>query len=427
MCSSTLSNGVSGVRAGVAALAILVVVSVGCDRGEAPAVPRASGEQLKKAYTFFTSGQYDQAIALLDPIVQAWPGHTEARERLAYALAALGRFEDVDRILRSAPGDQADSLMSLRRALNIYHYYYAAAEGDRPDVFSAEAIRDALDVLRFDGLLSSAVEESTVLTLGEAAELLQLWSRWDQAARDPDLSVHRQWLPILMVAESDRLKDQIDRLASLEKADDDVWFHPDDQGNWLVHAGVLSAEKPLLTAADQGRLGFDAYTETVESGSGELLGGWREMLGWVGQNVPDARLVVAAGIRPERREPFDRRVALVGQWQGDRLQVVQVIASGMPRVLIQGYGEYRRLLAAKQVVARSSVELADLARVYASLDLSATAFHADDRNHLFAEDRVQLASLLSYLRYGRAVLTPTTTSSTTSAPETGGQQENAAP
>jgi tetratricopeptide (TPR) repeat protein len=398
------------------ALACLTVLAVGCSRSAVPAPPKAPAEASKQAYALFTAGQYEQAAALLEQIVRTWPAEVEARERCAYALGALGQFDQVDLALRTAPADQQAGLMPLRRAFNIYRYYYHTGDPSPDGVFRVISIRDALEAMDLGEL--PAVENPGMSPLGwdELLSLFQVWARWNQVARNSDLAARLEWMPILIVAEPQRLADQVEKLRRLERqTGGDVWLHPDDGGNWLAHVGVLGTRERLVSPALRANRGSGEFTETAEP-TGSFAEGLRPLTEWLRTNLPDAVLVAVAAIRPEPNQPFDRRLALRGRLADNRLLVERIGLVGPAQALCQGYAEYRRLLGAKQVTAQSDDELGTLARAYAAAGLPPTAFHVDEGQRIFAEDRRELACLLSLVRYGAALFAPPATTGAANPP-----------
>ena len=373
----------------------------GCGRSDAPVPVRMPPELLRKASESLASGRYDEAAVQLERIVQNWPVQIEARRQLAYALAALGRFDEVDRILRTAPADQPSTLMPLRRAFNIYRYYYHTDDPAPEGVFRVGAIRDALDAAGFDDMTVSENPTLPPLALEELIELFWVWVRWDQVTRDPDSAPLRQWMPLWIVAESQRLADRTEALRDLEhRTGGDVWMHPDDQGNWLIHSGAVGMQDAPSGKVVRPPRNTDVFTETAESAEG-LVEGWRSVMEWLRRNLPDATVVAAASIRSGPDQPFDHRLVLWGRIRGVRFSVDRMaMTTGPVEVLCLGYAEYRRLRGAQYVTARSVEELEALARAYAAAGLPATAFSVDERQRIVAEDPVDLACLLSLVRYG---------------------------
>ncbi len=395
----------------------------GCERASAPSRPNVPADVVKQAYAHFTDGRYEEAAAGFERIVQARPEAFDVRRDWAYALAALGRFDEVDEVLRSTPvaaepnraggrptpdqdgptPDPQAATMLWRRAFNVYRYYYYANSPSPDGVFRAGAIRDALEVLELGDLQLSELSTPSTLPLRDLHDLLRLWTCWDRVARDADLFPHRRWCPVLKVAEPERLRDHLDQLTALEQQGTGaVWLHPDDQGNWLAHPGAIDADAwPPDNAAPAGRVA-DELTETVRPSSG-LAEAWTVLARWLRRNVPHPAVFVVAGICPERDQPFDRRLVLGGRLEGDRFRIEGIGVTGPASALLAGYAEYGRLRRAAQVTASSSVEVESLAGAYTSAGLSTTAFNVDQAGHVFADDPLHLACLLSYVRYGAAL------------------------
>ncbi len=395
----------------------------GCGRSDAPSGPNVPADLLDRARSHFAAGHYEQAAVDFQQVLEAQPDLLEARKQWAYSLAALGRFDDVDRALRSVPpegprsatgraastepgapsADPQPALMLWRRAFNVYRYYYHVTSPHPGGVFRAAAIRDALEALDLSGLAISEVRRSEPVRLPELLDLLRLWVRWDQVARDADLCPDRRWLPLLMVAEPERLQNRVDDLVALEQETaGGVWLHPDDQGNWLIHPGTILAEDPAGARPCQADVAADELTETA-SPMDDLETTWLTLGRWLGRNVPAPAVAIVAAVRVEMDRPFDRRLVLVGRLQEQRFVVERVGTTGPADALIDGFAEYRWLLRARQVTARSTIEVESLAGAYEAAGLPATAFSVDQHQRLFSEDRVALASLLSYVRYGAAL------------------------
>jgi hypothetical protein len=381
----------------------------GCGRTDTARGPDLPPDLVKQAQADFTSGRYAQAATAFERIVRAVPTQFNHRKSWAYALAALGAFEEVDRVLRTAPHQQIDAvdshtvIMLWRRAFNIYRYSYHITSPSPAGVFRAAAIRDALEAVSPDQTRMCDIQRLGPFDLRTTLDLLQLWVRWDQIARDADLCPNAQWLASFVVAEPERLRDHFEDLASLEgQADGAIWLHPDDQGNWLAHPGVLDVDVWAWRKPARGRPVADELTETAGPGA-DLAAAWTCLVRWLGGNVPSATVSVVAAVRPERDRPFDQRLILAGRLDGDRLVVEQIGASGPADALWDGHAEYRRLLGAPGVTARSSVEVESLAGAYSAAGLPTTAFHVDEQGRIFASDRAQLACLLSFVRYGGAL------------------------
>jgi len=401
------------------ALALATALGVGpsgCSRDAAPEPPPRPAEPIKRACALFAAGQYDRAAAQFEHILKNWPTAIEARQHYAYTLAALGRFDEVDEILRTAPESQQTGLQSLRRGFNIYRHYYHAADPNPKGVFRVGIIRDALDASAFEGLTVTDLREVMLFRLADMADLLQLWVRWDQVAREPEQAPGREWLPLLMVAEPNRLRERADQLPALEQqAEGEVWIHPDDSGNWIAHAGAMNVEKPLASPTVRSSRVASELTETTEPGN-NLIDGWRCVTDWLSEELPDATVVLAAAIRPAADRPFDRRLALVGRLQAGQIRLGRIVTHSAGDPLLWGYRAYHALLSSTSPVsARSSLELEAFARTWTSAGLPATAFHVDERRRIVADDPNQLACLLSLVRYGRALFEPT--ESPTTAPK----------
>jgi tetratricopeptide (TPR) repeat protein len=392
-----------------ASLACMAIVALGCGRSEAPAPARAPADASRQANALFVAGQYEQAAAALEQFVRTWPAELEARERWAYALAALGQFDQVDLVLRTAPADQQAGLMPLRRAFNIYRYYHTGGAGPE-GVFRVASIRDALEAIDLGELPIAENPGLPPMKWEELLGLFQLWVRWNQVTRNGDLAARWEWMPVLMVAEPQRLAEQIDKLRAIEQqSGGDVWLHPDDHGNWLAHVGVLGTRERLVSPSRRVNPGSNEFTETAEP-TGSFTDGVRNLTEWLRTNVPDAAVAAVAAIRPEPNQPFDQRLALRGKLADNRLRVETIRVAGPAQALCDGYAEYRRLLAARQVTAQSTDELGALARAYAAAGLPPTAFHVDEGHRIFAENPGDLACLLSLVRYGAALFAslPTT-------------------
>ena len=413
-------------RNGSGCLGLLICPAVflaGCGRSDAPSGSNVPADLLDRACAHFAAGRYEQAAVHFQHVLSAQPDLLEARRQWAYSLAALGRFDDVDRALRMVPpegqgrpagkvastepgspsADPQRALMLWRRAFNVYRYYYHVTSPHPSGVFRTAAIRDALEVLDLGDLAISEVRRTEPLPLAELLDLLRLWVHWDQVARDADLCPNRRLLPLLMVAEPERLQNRVDDLVALEQETAGrVWLHPDDQGNWLAHPGAILAEDPTVALPCRAGAAADELTETA-SPADDLATTWQALGRWLGRNVPVPAITIVAAVRPEMDRPFDRRLVLVGRLQGQRFVVERVGTTGPADALLDGFAEYRWLLRARQVTARSTIEVESLAAAYSAAGLPATAFSVDQRQQLFAEDRVALASLLSFVRYGAAL------------------------
>jgi len=402
----------------------LSVLLAGCGRSDAPAGPNVPAALLEQARADFAAGRYEQAADRFRRIIEADPTALETRKRLAYALAALGQFDQVDRVLRTAPippRDDTDEktsksaplpvtpvdvqadLMLWRRAFNVYRYYYHVVDGHPNGVFRTAAIRDALEALALGELTVADAPPIEPLRLDELFELLQLWAYWDQVARDADLFPNRQWIPLLMVAEPERLRDRLDQLVELEQQTAGaVWLHPDEEGNWLAHPGAIEVDDLPGDRPRRGGAIADELTETAGPAA-DLVLAWGELARWLDRNVPSPAVTLVAAIRPQIGRAFDRRLVLSGRIRGDRLYVERIGVEGPAGALALGYAEFRRLRHANRVVARSSVETESLAGAYAAAGLPTTAFHVNEDQQVFADDRTRLACLLSYVRYGAAL------------------------
>lgn len=241
------------------------------------------------------------------------------------------------------------------------------------------------------------------MRLDDLFDLLRLWVRWDQIARDADLFPDCQWVPLLVVAESERLRGRTDQLAELERQTTGaVWLHPDDHGNWLVHPGAVDTDD-LASSGSAG--GHEVAVELTETAgpSTELVYAWDRLVRWLSEKVPSASVTVVAAARPAAGRPFDRRLVLVGRMHDYRLVVQQIGTWGPLEALRTGFTEYQRLLRAEHVTASSTVEIESLAAAYSAAGLPATDFHVDERRGIFAADRDQLACLLSFVRYAGAL------------------------
>ncbi|MBN1347513.1 MAG: tetratricopeptide repeat protein [Phycisphaerae bacterium] len=414
----------------LASSACLLATAQGCSRGDSsdePNIPRGLFETASKS---FAEGRYDEAAAELERVLRAYPMRLDARRLRAYALAALGRFDEVDQVLRAtpiptttappepsrstseddasadkhaAPAEQQAAIMLWRRAFNIYRYYYHVTSPSPKGVFRARTIRDALEAGETSELAITEAAGLRPMKLAGVLKLLRLWVRWDGVARDADLHPHRQWLPLLVVSETDRLSGAVDALVRLEgQAEGGVWLHPDDHGHWLAHPGAVDVEATLLGGRESARSDADVLTETAGPAAG-VLQGWETLADWLAQNVPDACVTLIAAVRAEPDRPFDQRLALIGRLKGDEFHVEQIGLNGPVDALVFGRAEYRRLLHDKRVMARSDTEIESLAAAYLAAGQPADGFRADGSLQIFAEDRELLARLLSYVRYGSAL------------------------
>jgi hypothetical protein len=391
-----------------------IAAVVGCGRSDGTVSPRVPPDLADRAYEHLAAGQYEEAAAEFERFVQAHPDDLEARRRWAYALASLDRFDDADRALRTvptsaaptgAPGDDPAAAMLLwRRAFNVYRYYYHVTSPNPRGVFRAGVIRDALAAIDIGDLPVCDLRGAKAMSLGEVWELLRLWLGWDLVARDADLCPDRQWIPVLVVSEGERLKRSLDQLVVLEqRTTGAVWLHPEDRhGYWLAHPGVVGAQTQRMSDPVSAGAVADELTETAKP-SDDLLEAWTTVLEWLDKNVPSASVSVVAAIRRGRDAPFDRRILLIGRLQGMRLNVERIGVTGPAEALMDGYAEFRRLRRAKTVSARTGMEVESLARAYPAAGLPATDFTVDETLNLFAQDHTQLAWLLSYVRYGRTL------------------------
>ncbi len=403
--------------------AVCVVALTGCGRehaAEKAVVPPALVEQ---ANADFDAGRYERAAEGFREILRREPDRLSDRRRLAYALAALGQFDEVDTVLRSAPitsdpngvpdasegvdleapplspQDLQADLMWWRRAFNIYRYYYAPGDGPPQAVFRTAAIRDALEATDVRDLTAQPLDRKVVWPIGGVLRVLQLWVRWDGVARDVDLYPNRRCVPVLVVREPDRLGGRLDVLQTLAASTAGaVWLHPDDGGNWLVHPGPIDPDH-IRSEAKGPSSEADILTERVEPGE-DLRMAWRTVWTWLEDHLPGAAVSVVVGVRPERGVLMDRRLGLIGRVGKEGMVVEHAASDGPVGALLEGFAMYTRLLRAKGVVAWSAEELEQLAHAYTTAGLSPMDFHTDAAKRLYAEDRDDLACLLSYVRRG---------------------------
>ena len=388
--------------------AIWSAALAGCGRSEPSAEPAVPPDLIDQANKHFANGRYLQASEAYRRILQADPAKTDVRKHLAYALAGLERFDQVDLVLRSAPSppESADpqvDMMRWRRAFNIYRHYYHVTSPNPQGVFRAGTIHDALEALELSDLPTRQPSGLEPLRVDDLVDLLGLWVRWDQVARDADLFPDCQWLPLLVVAEAERLRGQIDQLTELERRTTGaVWLHPDDHGNWLIHPGAMNAD---TASSPDPPDGADVAVELTETAgpSTDLVYAWDRLVRWLAEHVPSASVTVVAAVRPSADRPFDRRLALVGRMHDYRLVVQHVRMEGPSEALVRGFAEYRRLRRAENVAATSTKEIESLAAAYSAAGLPATGFHVDERRGVFAADRDQLACLLSFVRHAGAL------------------------
>lgn len=400
--------------------AVLVALCGGCGRETVSPRPDVPAELVEQANAHFDAGRYAQAAEAFRGILQRDPHRLADRKRLAYALAAMGQFDDVDAVLRSAPVEpepepstdagaqatgpsleaiQADLLL-WRRAFNVYRYYYHEFDPSPQGSFRAAAIRDALEAIDVSALTPQPISRELSWSVDRLLSVLQLWVRWDGVARDVDLYPHRRCVPVLVVREPERLAGRLDVLQTLASSTEGAaWLHPDEDGNWLVHPGPIVPNR-LTSDRDSGKpRSTDVMTERIEPGD-ELRPAWSTVWTWLEENLPGAAVAAIVAVRPERGRLMDRRLALIGRIGDNGMIVEQVAVDGPAAALIEGFGMYRRLLRAKRIVAWSAEELEQLAHAYTAAGLSSMDFHTDAAKRLYADDDADLACLLTYVRRG---------------------------
>lgn len=400
------------------------LIVAGCGESDSPTGPDTSQAGADRAYADFAAGRYAEAAAAFARLVNARPDDAKARRHWAYALAALGQFDDVDRVLRTAPvgpptprtqtSDQAggdrtsadrerEQLMLWRQAFNVYRYYYHVTSPSPSGVFRVATIRDALEAEDLSDVPIGELADPVLMRLEDLFELLTLWVRWDRVARDADLFPNCQWVPVLVVSEPDPLRDRLSQLVELEsRTGGAVWLHPDHHGNWLAHPGAMPTDGVPFGAAGQGATVPDELTETAGPVA-DLVQAWTALAQWLDKELTSPAVAVLAAVRSGPAEPFDRRIALAGHLRNGHLLVERITTAGPRDAALQGYAEYRRLCRVSDVRITSDVEIDSMSAAYSADGSDPKAVRVDRALRAIAPDRVQLACLLSYVRFGAAL------------------------
>lgn len=402
----------------VAAVVLGLISIDGCERSD-PVGPNAlPPDLLDQAQADLSAGRYEEACTLLGQVVQAHPGDFAIRRKLAYAQAALGQFDAVDKTLRETPlQEQSDepnvsgaterpvdqrTVMLWRRAYNVYRYHYHGMEADPSGVFRVGAIHDALEASDPVGQSATRLEQPVTLTTRQAYQWLRLWAWWEGMARDIDLYPNRTWIPVFVVDERESLTKHGNVLSTLEKAALSLWIHPDDQGRWLAHPGSVPVDPIESTSLESPKSVPNGATRTVAPDA-DLVRGWGILVGWLVETLPEARVRFTAATRAERDGPMNRRATLVGRLADGKLRIDSLVVDGPAEAMQEGHREFLRLRRADHARISSSVEAEALAHAYSAAGLSATAFVVDQRGRVHADDPLQLACALSYIRHGAAL------------------------